>query len=128
MSVKLNLRGVSRRDLLCAGGAVFLARMVSGMLGTVGAARAAVVNGSVPEVDQLALRVVIDSYHLAIVPNARFGNVTIERVGMPAAGRSLLGEFGLSLHVESRRGCSYVMQPSWGREYRETSNGSVRCQ
>ncbi|MBI2801551.1 MAG: MBL fold metallo-hydrolase [Gammaproteobacteria bacterium] len=56
------------------------------------------------QVDYLALRVVIDSYQLAIAPNTRIGNVNVERVGMPAAGRSLLGEFGLSLHVESRRG------------------------
>ena len=104
MSDNSTLTGVSRRELLCAGGAVFLARLVSGLVGAVGAARAAGVNGPVPEVDQLALRVVIDSYHLAIAPNARLGNVTVERVGMPAAGRSLLGEFGLSLHVESRRG------------------------
>lgn len=104
MTAKSTRDEVSRRDLLCAGGAVFLARMVSGLLGAVGAARAAVVEGPVPEVDQLALRVVTDSYHLAIAPNTRFGNVTVERVGMPAAGQSLLGEFGLSLHVESRRG------------------------
>ena len=104
MSDNSTLTGVSRRELLCAGGAVFLARLVSGLVGAVGAARAAEVNWPVPEVDQLALRVVIDSYHLAIAPNARLGNVTVERVGMPAAGRSLLGEFGLSLHVESRRG------------------------
>lgn len=104
MSAESTFAGVSRRDLLCAGGAAFLARVVSGLLGAMGAARATALNGPVPEIDQLALRVVIDSYHLAIAPNARIGNVTVERVGMPAAGRSLLGEFGLSLHVESRRG------------------------
>jgi 7,8-dihydropterin-6-yl-methyl-4-(beta-D-ribofuranosyl)aminobenzene 5'-phosphate synthase len=50
------------------------------------------------------VRVVIDSYQLAIAPSMKIGNVAVERVGMPPAGRSLLGEFGLSLYAESQRG------------------------
>ena len=92
---------MNRREVLCAGGAVLLARLVSGLLGGVTAARAEALNGSVPEVDRLALRVVIDSYQLAIAPNTTIGNVEVERVGMLPAGRSLLGEFGLSLHARS---------------------------
>jgi 7,8-dihydropterin-6-yl-methyl-4-(beta-D-ribofuranosyl)aminobenzene 5'-phosphate synthase len=54
-------------------------------------------------VDHLALRVVTDSYQLAISPNMRFGDVDVQRFGLPPAGKSLLGEFGLAMHVESSR-------------------------
>ncbi|BFG80417.1 MBL fold metallo-hydrolase [Paraburkholderia terrae] len=52
-------------------------------------------------VDRVALRVVTDSYQLAIAPGGRIGNVEVTRFGMPPAGKSLLGEFGLAMHVES---------------------------
>jgi 7,8-dihydropterin-6-yl-methyl-4-(beta-D-ribofuranosyl)aminobenzene 5'-phosphate synthase len=48
--------------------------------------------------------VVTDSYQLAIAPSMKVGEVQVERFGMPPAGTSLLGEFGLALHLESRRG------------------------
>jgi 7,8-dihydropterin-6-yl-methyl-4-(beta-D-ribofuranosyl)aminobenzene 5'-phosphate synthase len=34
----------------------------------------------------------------------KVGEVEVQRIGMPPAGKSLLGEFGLSMHLESRRG------------------------
>jgi metal-dependent hydrolase (beta-lactamase superfamily II) len=50
--------------------------------------RAQTAIGAVPEIDRLPVRVVIDSYQIAIAPSGKVGNVDI----------------GLSLHAESRRG------------------------
>jgi 7,8-dihydropterin-6-yl-methyl-4-(beta-D-ribofuranosyl)aminobenzene 5'-phosphate synthase len=96
--------GVSRRDVLCAGGAVMLSYLVMDLSGGAKSVRAQALSGPVPEVDRLAVRVVTDSYQLAIAPNMKVGEVEVQRFGMPPAGKSLLGEFGLAMHLESRRG------------------------
>ena len=96
--------GVSRRDLLCAGGAAMFNSLVAGLLGGAKPARAQALSWAVPEVERLAVRVVTDSYHLAIAPNLKVGAVEVQRFGMPPAGKSLLSEFGLALHLESTRG------------------------
>ncbi|MGH6833523.1 MAG: hypothetical protein ACRECM_10980, partial [Methyloceanibacter sp.] len=82
--------GSLRRDVLCAGGAAMLGYVVSALLGGAKPTRAQALRGPVPEVDRLAVRVVIDSYQLAIAPNIRVGEVEVERFGMPPAGKSLL--------------------------------------
>lgn len=104
MSHDHHVSGLLRRDVLCAGGAAMLGYVVSALLGRAKPTRAQALRGPVPEVDRLAVRVVIDSYQLAIAPNIRVGEVEVERFGMPPAGKSLLGEFGLAIHLESRRG------------------------
>jgi 7,8-dihydropterin-6-yl-methyl-4-(beta-D-ribofuranosyl)aminobenzene 5'-phosphate synthase len=96
--------GVSRREVLCAGGAAVFGSLVVGLLGGAKPARAQPLGGSVPEVDRVAVRVVTDSFGLAIAPNMKVGEVEVQRFGMPPAGRSLLEEFGLSMHIESWRG------------------------
>jgi 7,8-dihydropterin-6-yl-methyl-4-(beta-D-ribofuranosyl)aminobenzene 5'-phosphate synthase len=95
---------LSRRQVVCGGGAAIFTYLVAGLLGGARPARAQALSTPVPEVDRLALRVVTDSYQLAISPNTRFGDVDIQRFGLPPAGKSLLGEFGLSMYVESQRG------------------------
>ena len=104
MSNDSNMSGVSRRDLLCAGGATMFSSLVTGLLGGVKPARAQALSGATPEVERLAVRVVTDSYHLAIAPNLKVGGVEVQRFGMPPAGKSLHGEFGLAIHLESTRG------------------------
>ena len=99
-----NASGVSRREVLCAGGAAAFSSVVAALLGGSERARAQALAVPVPEVDYLAVRVVTDSFQLAIAPNMKVGAVEVQRFGMPPAGRSLLEEFGLSMHVESRRG------------------------
>ncbi len=96
--------GVSRRDVLCGGGAALFSYLLAGLSGGARPARAQALSGPVPEVDRVAVRVVTDSYHLAIAPNMKVGEVEVQRFGMPPAGKSLHGEFGLALHLESRRG------------------------
>lgn len=96
--------GVSRRDVLCTGGGVMFSYLVAGLLSGAKPARAQALSGATPEVDRLAVRVVTDSYHLAIAPNIKVGEVEVQRFGMPPAGKSLHGEFGLAMHLESKRG------------------------
>jgi 7,8-dihydropterin-6-yl-methyl-4-(beta-D-ribofuranosyl)aminobenzene 5'-phosphate synthase len=102
-------KGVRRRDVLCAGGAGALATIVHALLGPGGAARAEGIAGSVPEVDSLTVRVVTDNYQFAIAPSRRAPGVEVQHFGWGIApgqppDRTLLSEFGLSLHAESQRG------------------------
>ena len=64
--------------------------------------------GAVPEVDRLAVRVVTDSYHHAFEASRTVGDVQMHRVGNAlkpnAQPRTLLNEWGLSLHLQSNRG------------------------
>ncbi len=60
-----------------------------------------------PAVDRLAVRVVVDSYQDALVRTAKIGNVEVQRVGVilgTGLKKHLHNEFGLALHLESRRG------------------------
>jgi len=102
-------KGVRRRDVLCAGGAGALATIIHALLGTGEAVRAEGIAGSVPEVDSLTLRVVTDNYQFAVAPSRGVPGVAVQHFGWgisPARppDRTLLSEFGLSLHAESRRG------------------------
>jgi 7,8-dihydropterin-6-yl-methyl-4-(beta-D-ribofuranosyl)aminobenzene 5'-phosphate synthase len=63
----------------------------------------------VPEVDDLAVRVVTDSYQFAVAPSTKAEGVDIQHFGWGIGGdkppgRTLISEFGLSMHAESRRG------------------------
>ena len=82
--------GVSRREVLCVGGAAAFSSLVAALLGGAEAARAQTLGGPVPEVDRLAVRVVTDSFQLAIAPSMKVGAVEVQRFGMPPAGKSLL--------------------------------------
>ena len=99
-----------RRDVVCGGG-----RAATWLNGgdaawrneacTGGEASA----GAVPEIDSLAVRVVVDSYQFAVAPSRKSGNVDIQHFGWGIGGgkppgRTLVSEFGLSMHVETRRG------------------------
>src|SRR5690348_8564715 len=102
-------KGVRRRDVLCAGGAGALATIIRSLLGTGEAARAEGIAGSVPEVDSLSLRVITDNYQFAIAPSRGVPGVEVQHFGWGIApgrppDRTLLSEFGLSLHAESQRG------------------------
>lgn len=70
-----------RRDIVCGGGTFLFGALVAALLGGTRPARAETVAGPVPEVDRVAVRVVIDSYQIAVAPSAKVGNVDIERFG-----------------------------------------------
>ena len=106
--MKKELESESRREALCAGGAGAMAAMFGGLLGVANGVRAEPVKGAVPVVDKLAVRVVTDSYQLALAPSTSIAGVKVERFSFPVTAdrpkRSLLSEFGLSLHLESTMG------------------------
>ncbi len=99
---------VDRRDLLCGGGAALLSAMLAALLGDARPARATPIVGPVPEIDRVTVSAIVDNYQFAVAPNAKVGNVDIRRFGWGLSdkppSKTLISEFGLSLHVESQRG------------------------
>jgi 7,8-dihydropterin-6-yl-methyl-4-(beta-D-ribofuranosyl)aminobenzene 5'-phosphate synthase len=99
---------LDRRAALCGGGAVAFSTLLASLLGGSRPARAQVLTGAVPEVDRVAVRVVIDCYQIAVAPSTKAGNVEINRFGWPLGpqppGKALISEFGLSMHVRSHSG------------------------
>jgi 7,8-dihydropterin-6-yl-methyl-4-(beta-D-ribofuranosyl)aminobenzene 5'-phosphate synthase len=99
---------VDRRDFVCGGGAALLSAMLAALIGKAKPARAAPILGPVPEVDRVTVSAIVDNYQFAVAPNAKVGSVDIRRFGWGLSdkppGKTLISEFGLSLHVESQRG------------------------
>ena len=105
---KTRLGALDRRAALCGGGAAAFGTLIASLLGGGRPARAQMLTGTVPEVDRVAVRVVVDSYQIAVAPSTKAGDVEINRFGWPLGpqppGKALVSEFGLSMHVESRSG------------------------
>ncbi len=63
---------------------------------------------AIPEIDRLAVRVLIDSYQIAVAPSFKRDNVEVERFGWALGDappdKTIVSEFGLSLHAASVRG------------------------
>jgi 7,8-dihydropterin-6-yl-methyl-4-(beta-D-ribofuranosyl)aminobenzene 5'-phosphate synthase len=100
---------ISRRDALCGGGAGVLTAMIGALLGDTEPVRAETISGSVPEIDALAVRVVVDNYQFAVAPGRTLQGLEIQHAGWGLREESpprntLVSEFGLAMHVESRRG------------------------
>jgi 7,8-dihydropterin-6-yl-methyl-4-(beta-D-ribofuranosyl)aminobenzene 5'-phosphate synthase len=100
---------ILRRGLLCAGGAGFVSALVGTLVGTSRTAQAQALGSQVPEVDRLAVRIVTDNQVIQFVPSEKREGLAIERRGgnqtPDAPPRTALnGEWGLSMHAESRRG------------------------
>jgi 7,8-dihydropterin-6-yl-methyl-4-(beta-D-ribofuranosyl)aminobenzene 5'-phosphate synthase len=98
-----------RRNVVCGGGAALFSAIVATLMGGAKPVRAETIAGKVPEIDRLAVRVVVDSYQFAVAPSRKVANVDIEHFGWGIGGgkppgKTLISEFGLSMHVESRRG------------------------
>ncbi|MBR1130610.1 MBL fold metallo-hydrolase [Bradyrhizobium iriomotense] len=100
---------IHRRDVVCGGGAALFSAAVAALIGSGKPVRAEAVAGKVPEIDRVAVRVVVDSYQFAVAPSRKVSDVEIEHFGWGIGagkppGKTLISEFGLSMHVESRRG------------------------
>lgn len=108
MNKKTRSAALDRRAVLCGGGAAAFGTLVASLLGGAKPVRAQMLSGSVPEVDRVAVRVVVDSYQIAVAPSIKAGTVDIRRFGWPlgpqAPGKALSSEFGLSMHIESQSG------------------------
>jgi hypothetical protein len=97
-----------RRDLLCAGGAGFVAAVVATLTGASKIARAQALGRTVPQVDRLAVRIVTDNYVFFFAPKESLRDLSVERLGPQLNDqpprKDLAAEFGLSFHVETQRG------------------------
>jgi 7,8-dihydropterin-6-yl-methyl-4-(beta-D-ribofuranosyl)aminobenzene 5'-phosphate synthase len=97
---------LNRRDMVCGGGTAVLGALVASLLNGTRPARATPLVGKVPEVDALAVRVVIDSYQFAVAPSRKADDVDIQHfgwgIGDKPPDRTLISEFGLSMHAQSR--------------------------
>src|SRR5262245_17947990 len=94
---------VQRRAVLCGGGSALLGALVTALVGRSRPARAAALSGSVPEVDRLLVRSVVDSYQIAVAPRSTVDNVEIQRFGWALSDqpprRAIASACGLSMHV-----------------------------
>ena len=102
--------GVSRRDLICGGGAGFVTALTSTLAGSGRIARAQPLRPRVPEVDRLAVTIVTDTQLIKFIPTEKRNGLTIERrpagnVRPDAPPRfDLVAEWGLSMHAQSQKG------------------------
>jgi len=83
--------------------------MIASLLGDSKPVRAQTIVGSVPEVDRISVHVVVDSYQFAVAAGKKVGSVDVQHFGWGLSGdkppdRTLISEFGLSMHAESTRG------------------------
>jgi 7,8-dihydropterin-6-yl-methyl-4-(beta-D-ribofuranosyl)aminobenzene 5'-phosphate synthase len=100
---------LSRRGVLCAGGAGFVTALIGTLVGASRTAQAQALGSRAPEVDRLAVRIVTDSHGVNFVPSEKREGLAIERAGSnltPDAPprTNLHGEWGLAMHAESQRG------------------------
>ena len=103
-----------RRDVVCGGGAAMFSAIVATLMGSSKPVKAEAISGSVPELDSVAVRVVVDSYQFAVAPSRKLADVDIQHFGWGVSGdkppvRTLVSEFGLSMHAETRRGQKHAM-------------------
>src|SRR5262245_10848542 len=99
---------VGRREFVCGGGASVLSVILASLLAGSKPVRAEVLAGSVPELDRVAVRIVIDSYQFAVAPSGKLPSLDVQHFGWGLSDkpprRTLISEFGLAMQVESRRG------------------------
>ncbi|WP_338693849.1 MBL fold metallo-hydrolase [Bradyrhizobium sp. 26S5] len=98
---------VGRREFLCGGGASLLSMILATLSGSKPVSAQAV-TGSLPELDRVAVRIVIDSYQFAVAPSRKLPNLDIQHFGWGLSDKpprkTLVSEFGPAMQVESRRG------------------------
>jgi 7,8-dihydropterin-6-yl-methyl-4-(beta-D-ribofuranosyl)aminobenzene 5'-phosphate synthase len=106
--------GLSRRGLLCAGGAGFITGVLGTLIGSGRTAQAKTLDGPLPEVERLNVTIVDDIMVRRNVATQKLEGLTIERAqpnevpnNPPRA--TLVGEWGLSMHTESHRGVGRVI-------------------
>jgi 7,8-dihydropterin-6-yl-methyl-4-(beta-D-ribofuranosyl)aminobenzene 5'-phosphate synthase len=100
---------LSRRELVCAGGAGFVSALVGTLIGSGRTAQAKTLSGTVPEIDRLSVQIVTDIMVRRYATSQKFDGLTIERMqGNETRDApphtTLVGEWGLSMHAESQRG------------------------
>lgn len=105
----LQCNAIHRRDVVCGGGAALFSAIAATLVGSAKPVRAETIANKVPEIDRVKVRVVVDNYQFAVAPSRKLADVAVEHFGWGIGGgkppgKTLMSEFGLSMHVESRRG------------------------
>jgi 7,8-dihydropterin-6-yl-methyl-4-(beta-D-ribofuranosyl)aminobenzene 5'-phosphate synthase len=100
---------IDRRDVLCGGGAFVFSLLVAALLRGSKPVCAQPIASAVPEVERVSVRVVVDSYQFAVVAGKKIGDVDVQHFGWGLSAdrppdRTLISEFGLSMHAQSTRG------------------------
>jgi hypothetical protein len=72
---------VGRREFVCGGGASALSAVLATLLGGSKPVMAEAVTGSLPELDRVAVRIVIDSYQFAVAPSRKLPNLDVQHFG-----------------------------------------------
>ncbi len=101
------LGSISRRRLLAAAMGATGAGFAGSVFSSTPEESAPPLKGAPPEVDRLSVLVVTDSYHHNLVPGGKVGDVGVARYSRPPssdAPRTLMNEWGLSLHLATARG------------------------
>jgi 7,8-dihydropterin-6-yl-methyl-4-(beta-D-ribofuranosyl)aminobenzene 5'-phosphate synthase len=98
---------IHRRDVVCGGGAALFSAIVATLMGGARPVRAETITGKVPEIDRVAVSVVVDSYQFAVAPSPKVAGIGIEHFGWGIGGgkppgKTLISEFGLSMLTSSR--------------------------
>jgi len=62
---------IHRRDVVCGGGSALFSAIVATLIGSGTPVRAEAIAGKVPEIDRVAVRVVVDSYQFAVAPSRK---------------------------------------------------------
>jgi len=109
MLTEIHKKNLHRRDLLCGGGAFAFSILMASLLRSSKPVCAQPIASAVPEVDRVAVRVVTDSYQFAVVAGKTTGSVDVQHFGWGLSpdkppSRTLISEFGLSMHAQSQRG------------------------
>ena len=81
MSSDVDETPLDRRHVLCGGGAIAFSAMMTSLLGASKPVYAETIAGSVPEVDRVSIRVVVDSYQFAVAAGKKVGPVDIQHFG-----------------------------------------------
>jgi 7,8-dihydropterin-6-yl-methyl-4-(beta-D-ribofuranosyl)aminobenzene 5'-phosphate synthase len=99
----------TRRDVTCGGALAAFSLLLTDLLGTASPVKADALVGPIPTLDRVAVRIVTEDYQFAVAPGRKEDGLVVENFGWGIGldhppGRTLVSEFGLSMHVESHRG------------------------
>src|SRR5262245_65254306 len=98
---------ISRRGLLCGGGAGFVTALIGTLASSSRTARAQALASTPPEVDSVAVRIVTDNQIIKFIPTEKRDGLTIERKPGGYLSKDappnveLIADWGLSMHARS---------------------------
>src|SRR3974377_1327298 len=86
MRLSCQCNTMHRRDVVCGGGAALFSTIIATLTGSSKPVKAEAISGSVPELDGVAGRVVVDSYQFAVAPSRKLADVDIQHFGWGGRG------------------------------------------